>query len=366
MTSINGCMTKINLGQDIIKKLNVNDYKNILVLTGPKNSYSVFKKNIEKLIQTNYYVLNEITSKPTENLIYNITNFARNKKIDLVLSVGGGSVMDCGRLISLLLSQGGFLHDYVVGGTIGGAGIGENLIDHITIPTISGTASEISPTSYYFKNNQIQTISSPNLFPKAAYIDPVLMTGVPKKVWANIAFDAFVHSLEAYVSVFANISSDVFAIDALKTYIEYIPKLLDDIDNIELINKIVVLSINSLLAINMSSVGAVHAIAHTLSAHFGFHHGTALALVCPLVCEQNYEFNKEKYDNVIKIMGGKNIKSAINAFIKKLDIYTPSISDRMSDDLIKQMSAESFNYNMIGNPKQFTAEEVENILKSIK
>ena len=360
--------TKINLDVGVIKNLDVNNFKNILVLTGSKNSLKIFKESIAPLIKTKFYLYSGITTNPNEQIIYNITNYARDKNIDAIISVGGGSVMDSGRMISLLLSHSGFLHDYAIGGTIGSLGISPKLIYHITVPTISGTGAEISSKATFMHNNTSQIISSPYLIPNETYIDPGLMIDIPKKLWATIAFDCFTNSLEAYVSIYATPTSDIFAEDALKTCIKHIPTILKDNNNINVIKKIVVASINSLIASNMASVGAIHAIAGPISAKFNIYHGTALAMACAPVCEMNYEFNKPKFNKVKKLFGRSDakIKTVINSFIDGLNINIPSIKSKLTAEVVREIANESMNADMRGNPKLMTYEDIKKIIENIK
>lgn len=369
--------TKINLDNGIIKKLKLKEYKNILVLTGPKNSLSVFKKHIEKKLKQKFHLYSNIRTNPSENDIYNIINFARGKKIDLILSVGGGAVMDCGRMVSLLLSHGGLLHEYVEGGTIGTMGITPNLIYHITIPTISGSGGEVSGVANFRRANRFYTISSPFLRPDETYIDPKLMVNIPKQVWANIAFGGFVRALEAYVSSYSTYVSDMFAEESLKAYVSTLQPLLSDTTNLEHINKIVVASLNSLIAHNMSSGGAISAIANSLSANLNIHLGTCLALLTSKVSSLNYEYNKTKYNKILEIFGNKadeksvsksktSVNKVLSDFINDIGVHLPSIKNKLNDLAIDVVATQSMTYKIFGNPKELTKQDIVNLLKNFK
>ena len=194
------------------------------------------------------------------------------------------------------------------------------------------------------------------------------MIDIPKKLWATIAFDCFTNSLEAYVSIYATPTSDIFAEDALKTCIKHIPTILKDNNNINVIKKIVVASINSLIASNMASVGAIHAIAGPISAKFNIYHGTALAMACAPVCEMNYEFNKPKFNKVKKLFGRSDakIKTVINSFIDGLNINIPSIKSKLTAEVVREIANESMNADMRGNPKLMTYEDIKKIIENIK
>ncbi|MCL2539890.1 MAG: iron-containing alcohol dehydrogenase [Firmicutes bacterium] len=361
--------TKISLSVGCVQDLKVNKFKNVLVLTGSKNSPQVFVAYVAPLIKTKYHVYSGIGSNPTASDIYEITNFARSKKIDCILSVGGGSVADTGKLVCLLLGQGGLLHEYVVGGTLGPLAIMPNPMHHITIPTICGTGAEVSATASFVLNNKSVSIISPFLAPKETFIDPNLMRGAPGKIWSAVGFECFASALEAYVSTYATTASDVFCLEAFKGYLSVCFKLLKDPSNVKLIETFAYASLNSLVASNLASRGAVNALGQVISANLGIQNGVALAMVCGAVCKHNYSANKSKYNTVKAMLGAEkaaNIKTVINELLDKLELTRPKLGARLTDKLAYSMAIESINPAMRGNPKGFTVDEAYEIFCSLK
>lgn len=360
--------TKVNLDIDIIKTLNLDRFKNILVLTGSYYSPGIFKKSIQPLIKSKVHMFSGITQPgPTADIVYTAVSFAKNKQIDCILSVGGDAVMNCGRLVSLLLSHGGLLHDYLYGGGIGPQGITQNLIYHITVPTVSGAGAEISNSASFIMDKEMNTIVSPYFVPKETFIDPGIMCAIPNKLWATICFECFAMALEAYVSTFANATSDMFAKEALKGVIEFSPKLLKDTKNVEYIKQIEVAAINAFMAARFSSTGATYAIADVLSARFNLRTGITLAMVCGEICKRNFEMNREKYEDVLEILDAKglSIDKAIQKIIEKLDIKGISLKKLLPPEQIDQIARKCVNYRMRGNPKMLTPVEIADILRSL-
>lgn len=358
---------KVNLDAGIIKTLDVNQYKNVLVLTGVL-SKNVFMEKIQPSIKTKCHIFSDILQTPTDTLIYNIVHFAKSKKIDCILSVGDEAVMDSGRLVNLLLSNGGFLHEYVADGAVGRA-VTASPIRHITVPVINGNGAEISSIATFIMNKQRKEIGNPFLIPYATFIDPELMTGTAGKIWSIISFECFANALAAYVSAFANPTSDAFSEMALKGYMEYAHKLSQEPDNIEYIKQMAVASMNAFLAMSFSSRGAAHAIASVLSAKFNIQFSLALVMVAGDVHGMSYEFNKEKYDKVAALMGEPtgNMKQLLKKLIIKQGMVMSHISvqDNMDDSLWEKLAYECFSYIMRGNPKILTMEEVVKILKRL-
>ncbi|MDR0850834.1 MAG: iron-containing alcohol dehydrogenase [Christensenellaceae bacterium] len=360
--------TKINLDIGVINRLDTKKFKNILVLTGPKNSLDIFKQKVEPhLKKGKYIVYSQISANPADGEVYLITNSVRDKNIDCIISVGGGSVMDCGRLVSLLLSHSGFLHDYVLGGSLGTGSITSNLIHHITIPTVCGTGAEISAISAVTINGRKQRIFSPYLVPEATYIDPELMKNIPVKLWAGIGFECFAGAIEAYTSTLSNVSSDNFALEALKEYVKTMPKILKEPNKVEYIKQMAIASLNSTMAVGMSSLGAIHAIGEALSGRLNLHTGIALAIVAPSVCEFNYEANKPKYDNLKEVFGytkQRSIKAAVGEIINNTGVFVPKIKDKIKD-ILDDIVQDSMNHILLGNARPVKPEDILKILEKL-
>jgi len=359
--------TKINFAEGVIHTLDLNAFKNVLVLTGTQYSLEIFEKKIRPLIKTNCHVYPSITTNLTDYVIYGALNFASDKNIDCIISVGPQAVMNCGRFVSLLLTHGGFLHDYLPGGTIGPHGIHPNKIYHITVPTMPSAGYEIANFAHFYYGTDKYMVSSPYLIPKATYIDPLIMRGLPSDLWAVLGFDCFITAMAAYVSMYANPTSDAYAKQAMETFLAIYKKLLQNPQDTELIKQMCAASINSFLATNYSSTGAAHAIAAALAARFGFQFGTALAVVAGEVASTCYASNKERFDYVAKLIGatttgGPAIKSAINNLIKQLGIKAPKLKDKFNDVEIEKLAYSSMNCSMKGNAKTLNVKDVIKIL----
>ena len=316
--------TKVNLDVGVIDTFDVGKYKNILVLTGAYNSPKRFEQYLEppfKELKVKYHVFTGVPVNLTAEVVHSATNFARTKNIDLIVSCGGASPMDCGKLVSLLLAQGGSLQEY-----LGGKQMTPNVVPHYTVPTISGRGAEISPSAYFIVNKEKKIISSPCLVPKVTYIDPMIMTGIPKILWACVGFECFATALSAYISPNATPHSNSFATLALNHYWKFIPKLLKDPDNVQYIKEVIVSSINASIAASFTGPGEWQIRANKLCAGQNLRNGIALAMVGGDLCARLYEKNKEKFDKMREIMKSTDdIKTAIDKHIKKLGLVLPPL-----------------------------------------
>ena len=337
--------TKINFDEGVIKSLNVESFKNVLVILGTNYSQRVFEEKVKKhLKKAKLHIYTNISANLYEQEVYSVMNFASGNDIDLIISVGADAVMDCGRLVSLLLSHGGFLHDYLPGGAMGSVCIVHELVPHITVPTMTSAGTEISAMSFFRHAGQVRAIASPYLVPTATYIDPLLMKNMPPDLWAVRGFDCFMTALGAFVSKRANEISDAYAIQALDSYIGYAKKLAQEADNLEYIKHACTASMNSFLAANYSELGPAHSVANVLIARFGIRRGVALALVSGIVCEELYKENPEKFDKISKMLGGNGGSSleariVIERLVKELGITLPK--GLIDEDGIKSITRGS-------------------------
>jgi len=368
---VHSLATKINFDEGIINTLNVNTFKNILVLTGTQYSLETFEKKIKPLIKKNCHVYANISGNLTDELIYSAVNFASDKKIDCIISVGADNVMDCGRLVSLLLSHGGQLHDYFLGGSKGPLGITPKTIHHITVPIMPAAGYEIASYASFKSGNSKFILESPYLIPMETFIDPLIMQGLPPDLWPIILFDCFATAMSAYVSAYANPTSDAFAEQALSSYINHSKLLLKDPNNLEHIKHAATASINAFLAANFSSRGAMHAISDVLFAKLNLRYGSALACVCAEVSAFFYDSNKARYDKIATMIGGKggtaaSVKSSISKMIKESGLYVPSFTGKLSTEELEQFALESMSSGaMRGNTKQMTAKDVYGVLRRL-
>ena len=318
---------KVNFDVNAFKTdLDLSAFNHVLVITGTQNSLRAFETKVRPVLEAkkvNFKVFTNISANLTEHEVYSVVNYVKGDEIDCILSVGADAVMDCGRLVSLLLSHGGFLHDYLPGGSVGPAGITEKVIHHKTVPTMPAAGSEISNQSTVRIGGQSVIIASPFLIPDEAFVDPKLMTDMPGDLWAIRGFDGFATALGAYVSEKANEFSDTYALPALQSYIGHARYLVKDPNNLGNIRHACVVSMNAFLAASYSGTGLYCIIANSLVSRLGIRRGVAQALICPQTSAHLYEKNPARFDEVAKMLGGKDIKDAITKLVKSLGIQLP-------------------------------------------
>lgn len=312
--------------ESIEKIINELKSKNILILYG----YSSIKKNgilnliydkLNKIKNINCYEFNGIEPNPKHDTINKAIEYCRKNKIDLILAVGGGSVIDAAKVIGVLTSNKDIKcsWDYVKNG------IAKNpSIPIVSILTIAGTGSENNAGSV-ISNNKLKMklpVFSQSAIPKYAILDPTFTNSLSKWQLASGIFDCFSHLLEQYYGkntfewtkniIIANIKT---LLKSAKTIFE---NDLYDYDARANLMWTASMSLNSTTSFNSETDWNVHAIEHGLSALWDITHGAGLALLTPTYIK--YRSEKEKWFKEKTILLSKEIfnNPDINYFYEKL------------------------------------------------
>lgn len=220
--------SKIIFGEGKIHSLNkyILEYGDkVLFLCGQTSlkSSGMFEKIIENFEKDNIsYEIHSIKDEPSVEIIDNLAGEYRQKNVDVILSIGGGSVIDAGKAVSAMLKEEGSIKDYLEG--VGTKKPSGNKVPFIAVPTTSGTGSEATKNAvikgkdneYSFK----KSLRHDNFVPNIALVDPILTLQCSKKVTMQSGLDAFCQLLEAYISTNSNTFTDMLAEKGLKRMCE--------------------------------------------------------------------------------------------------------------------------------------------------
>lgn len=212
--------------------------------------------------------------------------------IDLIIAVGGGSVMDTAKLAALVGTHGGEIRDYEGGFMVPG-----KCIPIIAIPTTVGTGSEVS-VGAVVKDHEAKTkitIASPHLYPRMAVLDPEMVATLPGKLVAYTGFDALTHAVESYVSTENQPLSEALALRAAEMIYDNLVAAVNEPNNLDARAKLQIAAMMAGIAFSNSPVGATHAISHTIGGLYGVHHGLSNGVALPYVMEFNLEACPSRY-----------------------------------------------------------------------
>ena len=227
-------------------------------------------------------VFDQIQANPTLASVEAGTQAAREMEAEMVVALGGGSVMDAAKAIALMAVNEGSLWDYVNAGTGKGAQHAHRALPVIAITTTAGTGSEVDACSVITNQGTHEKIGLklPDLFPWLAVVDPELMLTVPARLTAYQGFDALFHSLETYVSRKANLLSDMLASTAIRAVRRYLPRAVADGGDMEARTQLAFANTLSGYAMVTGGCTSQHSLEHAMSAyHETLPHGAGLLMI---------------------------------------------------------------------------------------
>jgi alcohol dehydrogenase class IV len=264
-------------------------------------------------------VFHAVTPNPKEHEVMEGAAFYAQQHCDLIVAVGGGSVMDCAKGIGIVFSNNHNILSFE----------GVDRIDIpgpplICIPTTAGTAAEISQFCIIVNEAERynMAIISKSLVPDVALVDPETTTTMSRSLAAITGFDALSHAIEAYVSTASSPATDVHALAAIELIWNNLKKVVVDNVDINSLENMMLASLHAGLAFSNASLGAVHALAHPLGGYFDLPHGECNSLLMEHVIRFNMETSPERYGRIGHIMGLK-----LNGLSKKEQ------ANRISDGL---------------------------------
>lgn len=235
---------------------------------------------------------NKATQEPTTSMLNKGKADLIKSACDIIVGIGGGSVMDTAKGIAGLVTNGGIVEDYLAGKEFI-----KPALPFILIPTTSGTGSEITNNAVIKDKKTRIKKSIRGLWSNLALLDPEITLSLPKKFTAYPGADALVQAIESLVSKSSNFISDLFAREAITLLGKNLPLVVDDLSNIDLREKMMLGSLMDALSFANGKLGAVHGFAHPIGIKFDIPHGLICGLLLPYVMDYNLTIENvvEKY-----------------------------------------------------------------------
>ncbi len=287
---------------------------------------------------------------------------------DWIVAIGGGSALDAAKAVALMVGQNAPLWDF--------EDIGDNwtrvneagVAPIVAVPTTAGTGSEVGRASVITdeENHVKRIIFHPLMLPSVVILDPQLTLGLTSHITAATGMDALSHSLEALCSPFYHPMAEGIAIEGIRLVKEYLPRAVADGTDIEARMQMLVASSMGATAFQ-KGLGGMHAIAHSLGALYGAHHGLLNAILMPYVLKANRVEIEERIERLSRYLNFENC--SFDGFLNwVLDMRTKleiphSLSmisiDSVQSELVGKMSEKDPSAG--GNPIQFSAEQYSQI-----
>jgi len=243
-------------------------------------------------------IINCDISEPTYEKLEEKRAEIKNKKIDVIIGIGGGSAIDMAKGLSVLYTNNGPAIKYR-----GFDEYNEPILPIIAIPTTAGTGSEITPNASFIDTNENRKmgINGEAIRPKYAILDPELTISCPKAPTISAGVDSLVHATEAFVAKKSNPIAKMFAREGFKLVFENLPILVGDLENIQLREKVMYGAFLSAIALMNSGTGPAAAMSYPLGVHFGVPHGIGGGIFLPHIIEHNIKNGFFDYTNLYKI-----------------------------------------------------------------
>lgn len=247
-----------------------------------------------------YVTFTDVSPNPRVAEVRAGVDVYRAHQCDVIVAIGGGSPMDCAKAIGIVCSNENDILDYV-----GVDRISQPVPPLIFIPSTAGSSADVSQFCIVLDPAEAQKVAivSKAIVPDVALIDPEVTLSADPYLTACSGVDALTHAVEAFVSTGRGVMTDSTALEAIQLIYENLPKLLQHPDNIELRSKVMLGSMKAGLAFSNASLGAVHAMAHSLGGVLDLAHGECNAMLLDHVIAYNYAAAPERFALIAQTMG---------------------------------------------------------------
>ena len=332
---------------------------------------NLIRKLSEKGIHTATYtgIVREPSYQDLERVMAEATPFDP----DVVLGIGGGSVLDIAKLVAAQLGNEQTLKDYVGIGLLKG-----RQRKLICIPATSGTGSEVSPNAILVDDadDQKKGIISPYLVPDMVYVDPLLTVSVPPDITAATGLDALTHCLEAYTNLFAQPFIDLYAFEGMRLIAANLVRAVRNGSDEEARSQVAMGSLLGGFCLGPVNTAAVHALSYPLGSSFHLPHGLSNALLLPYVMEFNLPAAPARYAGVARALGcdaGKDDTATaekgiakVRELIRECGIPATLKEVGVPYDAIETMAADAMKITRLlkNNPRPVTLNDAITIYKS--
>lgn len=321
-----------------------------------------------------YEVYSDIKANPSIKNVQDGVEAFKASQADCIIAVGGGSSIDTAKAIGIIITNPEFAD---VRSLEGVAPTKNPCVPILAVPTTAGTAAEVT-INYVITdedNNRKMVCVDTHDIPVVAFVDPDMMSTMPKALTAATGMDALTHAIEGYITKGACTMTDMFHLKAIEIIAA---SLRGAVDNTPEGREGMALG-QYIAGMGFSNVGLgiVHSMAHPLGALYDTPHGVANAIILPTVMEYNAEATGDKYKYIAAAMGVENTeamsveeyrKAAVDAVRQlSIDVGIPAdLKDIVKPEDVKFLSESAYaDACRPGNPKDTSVEDIEKLYLSL-
>jgi alcohol dehydrogenase class IV len=315
-------------------------------------------------------VFTDVRSNPTTQDVEAGLEIARRENVHALVAVGGGSVIDVAKGIGLLMTNGGSYADY----QWRGRPIERPILPLVALPTTSGTGSEVTKVAViadeetHFKKG----VLSPQMFCRAAIVDPALTLSLPARLTATTGADALVHALEAFVGRRANPASDALALAALTRAWRFLPRATHCGEDVEAREGMALASTLAGLAFDQSGLGIIHSLAGPLAERYDLHHGLCTGLLLPYGLGFNLPALGEKRDVLLRVLqlpdiaSNEEVVEHLKGWLRELGLPLTLSELGIKDPDLAALAEEASRMVLLpNNPRPATTGDCQKVLEQL-
>lgn len=267
----------------------------VLIVTGPRiQEAGIVEKAMSFLkaesLTVEVNVQERDTPEPATSIVEETAEIARQGDFDVIVGLGGGSILDVAKMASALMTNPGKTKDY-----FGKEKVPRRGKPTIIVPTTSGTGAEMTKHAIFLdrESNVKKAVASTNLLPDVAIVDPMLAVSCPPHVTASAGIDAFLHAAEPFLSKLANHITDIIALEAIRITTRWLGPAFADGQDLEARYYMSLGSVMSGMVLNNSGTSLVHAMAYPVGGEYHTPHGVTLSALL-LACFQYIAVAKQE------------------------------------------------------------------------
>ena len=315
-----------------------------------------------------YTIFSQVSPNPRAEEVMAGVDIYQREECDVIVAVGGGSPMDCAKGIGVVATNKAHVLQFE-----GIDQVSSPMPPLICIPTTGGTAAEVSQFAIITnRQDRIKiAIISKAVVPDVALIDPITLTTMDPFLTACTGIDAMVHAIEAYVSNAQSSVTDLHALEAIRLVKGHLLDCIGAPDDIDARGKLMLASLEAGLAFSNASLGAVHAMAHSLGGLLDLPHGQCNAVLLQHVVAFNYSASPERFTQVGNALGlhlrgmtASQQKTAviteINRLREEVGVYHTLRQMGVSPSDIPQLAKNALNDAcMVTNPRRPNQRDIE-------
>lgn len=349
--------------------------KNIILFSG-KNSLNhmpISKELFSSLKSFNLERFTEIYPNPTKENLDLALNFLKNKKFDMILAIGGGSVLDTAKISNFLFQNNLTIDDYI-NNNFQNPKPANNLI---AIPTTAGTGSESTQFATFYINEKKYSLDLPEILPQHVILDPSFTSTLPAELTAQTGADALCHSIESFWSVKSTEKSRELAYSAISLLLKHLPNavLKGDPQSRE---KVLLAANYAGQAINITRTTAAHSVSYPMTSIFKIPHGQAVSVNLPYLFQYNQnltdndcldprgpEFVTKRINELLNLFSTQNGKSYLLDFFNSIGLKTKLMELDINKKDIPILVKNGFTPNRVkNNPRRVMQDSLTEMLTS--